>query len=262
MALPLNGLKQWASLDNPSGLNISGQITLEAWVKPDATQGDPARIISHGTPTISDYIFTTPGDAHVPPDGSVTNSPEVFLRIEGGANYVVGSTVTIYTNNVEIGTNSYTASFPIPGGDLGGNWVHLAGTHDGSKWRLYRNGLEVASSTAAVGALPVVNGDWAIGATGNGWANNFAGLVDEAAIYNKALTPAQVANHYVMGKAGTTALTITPTAGGNVTITWPAGTTLQQATLVAGPYANVPGSPSSPLTIPASGTKFYRWTLP
>ncbi len=262
-ALALDGVKQWASANNPSGLNISGQITLEAWVKPAATQpNDPARILSHGTPTISDYIMTTAGDGHAPADGSVTNSPEVFLRIEGGANYVVGSQVTTYTNNLEIGTSSYTASFPIPVGDLTGSWVHLVGTYDGSKWRLYRNGAEVASSTSAVGALPVVNGDWAIGSTGNGWANNFAGVVDEPAIYSTALTPIQVARHYVSGKAGTTALTILPAAAGNVTITWPAGTTLVESSTVNGTYSPVGGSPVSPLTISASGTKFYGWRLP
>jgi hypothetical protein len=76
------------------------------------------------------------------------------------------------------------------------------------------------------------------------------------------LTPSQVANHYVIGKAGTTALTIARATGNNVTITWPAGTTLQQSSLVTGTYTNTPGSPVSPLTIPASGTKFYRWSLP
>ena len=87
-----------------------------------------------------------------------------------------------------------------------------------------------------------------------------AGLVDEAAVYNTALTASQIANHYVIGRAGTTALTITR-AGSFVTITWPAGTTLQQSTAVSGPYADVPSSPVSPLSVAPSGTKFYRWRL-
>lgn len=252
LAMPLDGLKQWANLNNPSGLNIAGQITLEAWINPDAAQGDPARIISHGPQTPSNFL----GQGL---DNAVTNTSEVFLAIEGGANYVVGSREVIDGATI----NTYSASFPIPGGDLGGgNWVHLAGTYDGSNWRLYRNGVQVASAAAAVGALPVANADWAIGSVGNGWANNFAGGVDEAAIYSTALTPSQIANHYVTGKAGTAALTITPAAGNNVTVTWPAGTTLQQSSLVTGTYTNTPGNPVSPLTIPASGTKFYRWSLP
>lgn len=258
-ALPLDGVKQWASFNNPAGLEFSGQITLEAWIQPGAVQGAEARIISHGPPTTSDFL-----GAVTVPDNAVTNSTEVFLRIDGaGAEYVVGSASIIYTNSLEIGTNIYSASFPVPAADLtSGDWVYLAGTYDGAKWRLYRNGVEVASSAAAVGAIPVMNGDWAVGSTGNGWANNFAGGVDDAAIYSTALTPSQVANHYVVGKAGTAALTITHATGNNVTITWPAGTTLQQSSLVTGTYTNTPGSPVSPLTIPASGTKFYRWSLP
>jgi hypothetical protein len=84
--------------------------------------------------------------------------------------------------------------------------------------------------------------------------------VDEVAIYDTALTPTRIATHYLMGKAGTTALTITK-SGNSVTISWPAGTTLQQSTTVSGGYTDVPGSPTSPLTTPASGTKFYRWRL-
>ncbi len=253
--LPLDGSTQWAGLNSAPGLNVSGQITLEAWVKPGVAQGDSARIISHGPPTLTDYIVA-------PPENALTNSSEVFLRIDGaGATYVVGASMAIYTNNVEFETSTYAASFDVPAGDLGGSdWIHLVGTYDGANWKLYRNGVRVATSAAAVGALPVTGGDWAIGSTGNGWANNFAGDVDEVAIYDTALSDSRIATHYLMGKAGTTALTILK-SGANVTIAWPSGTTLQQSTTLTGTYEDVPGSPSSPLTIPASGTKFYRWRL-
>ena len=256
-ALPLDGVKQWASFNNPAGLNLSGRITLEAWVKPAATQGAPARILSHGPPTKSDFLA-----APVVPDFAVTNTTEVFLRLENaGASYVVGSTAVVYTNNVEIGSNTYSASFAVPAGDLGGtNWIHLAGTYDGTTWRLYRNGLQVASAVAPIGPLPVLDGDWAVGATGNGWADNFGGTVDEVAIYDQALGAKQIATHYVMGRAGTTALTIAR-SGSSVTIAWPAGTTLQQSATASGGYADVPGSPTSPLTVTPSGVKFYRWRL-
>src|SRR6185436_17969637 len=100
----------------------------------------------------------------------------------------------------------------------------------------------------AVGALPVSNGDWAIGSTGNGWANNYAGGVDEVAIYDTALTPTKIATHYLTGKAGTAALTITK-SGNSVTISWPAGSTLQEATSITGTFTDVAGPPTSPLTI-------------
>ena len=250
-ALPLDGAKQWASFNNPTGLNITGQITLEAWIKPAASQfNDPARIISHGPQTLTSFPFAELRDA-------VTNTTEVFLAISGG-NYVVGSREGI--DNVA--TNTYSASFPIPGGDQGGSaWVHLVGTYDGANWRLFRNGAQVASAAGPVGALAVTNADWAIGSTGNGWEANYAGDVDEVAIYSNTLTPAQIANHYVIGKAGTTALTVARAAANSVTITWPTGTILQEATAVGGPYTARSGNPTSPLTIPATGTMFYRWAL-
>ncbi|HYT59113.1 MAG TPA: LamG-like jellyroll fold domain-containing protein [Haliangiales bacterium] len=252
-ALPLDGSKSWASLNNPPGLNISGQLTLEAWVKPDAVQGDLARIISHGPPTLSDFL-----DASPVPDNAVTNGSEVFLRIDGaGANYVVGSSV--FTNG--IGTNTHSASFAVPAGDLGGaNWVHLVGTYDGANWKLFRNGAPVATNAAPVGALLVNEGDWAIGSTGNGWTNFYAGGIDEVAIYNTALTPTQVATHYLIGKTGTAVLTIT-NSGNNVAVAWPLGTTLQEAASLSATFTDVPGSPVSPLTITAGGTKFYRFRL-
>ncbi|PYM16729.1 MAG: hypothetical protein DME18_00730, partial [Verrucomicrobia bacterium] len=255
-ALPLDGLKLWADLNNPSALNISNQISLEAWIKPGATQGDPARIISHGPPTISDFLGVSPV-----PDNTVTNSPEVFLRIDGaGANYVAGSSVVIYTNSTEISSNIYSASFPIPAGDLGGgNWVHLVGTYDGTNWKLFRNGALVATSASAVGALLVNNGDWAIGSTGNGWADNFAGSIDEVAIYNVALSPGRISAHYSTGLLGLHPLQI-GISGGQVTITWSIGT-LQQSDNVTGTYANLPGA-TSPYKPPAGpATKFYRLSL-
>jgi len=247
-ALSLDGLKQWASLNNPSGLNISGQITLEAWVKPGPTQGDPARIISHGppVPTSFDSTLLTVG-------GSMLSSNEVFLRIDGsGANYVVGS----YD-----GTNTYSASYAVPSGDLGGgNWIHLVGTYDGANWKLFRNGTQVASAAAAVGALPVNGGGWAVGSTGSGFPGEFTGGIDEVAIYNTALTPTKIAAHYLIGKVGAAVLTITK-SGNNLSVAWPLGTTLQEASSLSSSFTDVPGSPVSPLPITASGTKFYRFRL-
>ncbi len=255
-AVPFNGLQQWVSLNNPSSLNISGQITLEAWINPDATQTNTASIISHGPP--NETVFSIGDDPPQYPlvlTGALLNSNQVYLKIEGnGANYVVGSSSATTTNQ---------ASFPVPAGDLGGgNWIYLAGTYDGANWRLYRNGAPVASA-AGSGALAVNYGEWGIGSTGMGWADNFAGAIDEVAIYSNALTSGQIANHYLAGKAGTTALTIVPAAGGNVTISWPAGTTLRSSSTVNGTYNPVPGSPVSPLTIPATTTTtFYKWSLP
>ncbi len=244
-AVALDGSKAWISLGSPAALNLSGQISLEAWIKPSATQGTTARILSHGPLTLSSY-----NDTQVATNGSVVASPEVFLRLEeNGAKYAVG---------VSDGTNTTGATFPVPTGDLGGDsWIHLAGTYDGANWKLFRNGQEVASSAGQPGALKVDGGDWAAGAAGNGWADLFAGAIDEAAIYSYALKPAQVQAHYAAATSAQPPTIAISLAGSDVTLTWPSGT-LQQADTVNGQFAEVPGA-TSPYTIKASGAqKFYR----
>ncbi len=245
--MSLDGSKQFGNFNNPAGLNFSGQISLEAWVKPGATQVDPARIISHGPQTVTTYPLT-------PFDNTVTNTSEVFLRIDGSGAYVVGSAA--FTNG--LGTTFYYATAPIPGGDLGSStWIHLVGTYDGANWRLFRNGALLAISPTALGALTVDNGDWAIGSTGNGWADPFNGLIDEVAIYNYALSTNQIQGHYNAGTV-TPKITITK-SGSNVILSWSYGT-LYQADNITGPWTAVPGSPTSPLTVSAGAArKFYRF---
>jgi len=117
----------------------------------------------------------------------------------------------------------------------------------------------VGTKADATGALQVDGADWAIGAAGEGWADNFNGVVDEAAIYNYALSPAKVLAHYQAGTVANTAITAAAGPGGTVVISWPSGTTLQSSTVVTGPYSDVSGSPTSPLSVPTTGTMFYRW---
>jgi hypothetical protein len=79
-----------------SGLNVAGQITLESWVKPGATQGSVARVISHGPPTLS---VDTGGEV----TNSVVSGSEVYLRIQdSGATYAFGTSD---------GTNTHAVTF-------------------------------------------------------------------------------------------------------------------------------------------------------
>ena len=122
-------------LGNPTDLNFSGQITLDAWIKPEST-GGLQDIIAHGYQT------------------SPTNA-EDFLRIDGGY-YQVGSW----------NGSDAVAQVAIPAGDIG-QWVNLVGVYNGTQWILYRDGVQVATSGAtSQGALPVSNdrlGDWCRG---------------------------------------------------------------------------------------------------
>jgi hypothetical protein len=165
-AVHFDGVDDYITLGNPSGLNFTGPISLEAWVKLQATDG-VRNLIAHG-------YATQPKD-------------EVLLRVIDGS-YQVGSWD---------GTGHAT-SYSIPPEDIGA-WVHLVGVYDRANWRLYRNGEQVSASPDAVGAV-LVNGNWAIGARGTGTERFFQGALDEVAIYNYALSPETIQAHYQQGR--------------------------------------------------------------
>ena len=69
-------------------------------------------------------------------------------------------------------------------------WSHLAATYDGGNIRLYLNGTLV-KTVAATGNMAASTGALRIG--GNSiWGEYFAGLIDEAHVYNRALSAAEV----------------------------------------------------------------------
>jgi MSHA biogenesis protein MshQ len=155
-----DGIDDYVAMGDPDSLNITGEITLAAWIRPNGTS-EHMNIIAHGL--------------RVNPD------QEVIFRIFDGQ-YQVG----IWDGSDHI------ASSTIPAGDIGsGNWIHLAGTYDGATWRLYRNGVELSSTTDPNGAISV-SADWAIGANGSGTDSFFEGSIDEPRIYSEALTASDI----------------------------------------------------------------------
>jgi hypothetical protein len=171
------------ALNDAPGLHFTGNITLMAWIKP-AVQDFYRDILVHGY------------------DG---NYSETFLRITRG----VGGTGAGDGNYYEIGATDDTSFYdsvlvPIPPGDIG-NWVFLAGTYDGANWNLYRNGVLVGSvpgTSGTTGALDVTNA-WSIGSRSDpldpaaeqvfaATGLRFGGLIDEPAIFNKALTASNI----------------------------------------------------------------------
>jgi len=182
----LDGENGYFEAQADPGLEFTNNVTLAAWVKPEAY--DYFRnIISHGW------------------DGE---GSETFLRINRG--YVTdyagdGNYYEVGACDGEFGLFYDSALFPIPPGDIG-NWVFLVGTFDGSNWNLYRNGILVSSYPAFIdpnnqfsdtGAVYVTN-RWAVGAVSDPAPSNpgqhFLGSIAEPAVFNYALQPSDVAN--------------------------------------------------------------------
>lgn len=224
-AVDFDGSSQYVDLGNPSGLNLTGQITFEAWIYPEATSGDRD-------------IFGR-GDSFSPVTG------EIFLRIENGT-YEVGAWN---------GNNTYDASFAMPPGDLN-TWVYIAGTYDGTQWNLYRDG--VLENSGGTGLAPMnLEVSWAIAdGTASGNNRNFQGAIQDAAIYGYALSSSRISAHYQAGISVSSGLAISLTGSAPV-ITWQSGT-LESSTNVAGPYVTVTNA-TSPYTPPAGLTQqFFR----
>jgi len=84
-----------------------------------------------------------------------------------------------------------------------GEWYHAVGVDDGSSIRLYINGQEVGSGTSR--SDPVNPSDQygiTIGSDTGCWGFDLDGKIDEVAIYNRALTPAEIQQHYQNGLEG------------------------------------------------------------
>jgi hypothetical protein len=153
-------------------LDITGAITVEAWVRSSAASTDFGDIVARG--------FT------MNPDG------EVYLRTFQGQ-YQIGSWD---------GTD-HLASAPIPSGDIG-QWVHLAGVYDGTAWRLYRNGQLLGSTVDPVGAVPVA-ASWAVGTDADGDDRFFHGDIDEVRIWNRPLGSQEITDGMSRRLTGTEA---------------------------------------------------------
>jgi Concanavalin A-like lectin/glucanases superfamily len=77
-------------------------------------------------------------------------------------------------------------------------WTHLAATFDGTIFRFYVNGVQVAADMGTLG--PVNAAPLEIG--GSGGCSTFGGLIDEVSIYDRALSASEVQGIFNAGGAG------------------------------------------------------------
>lgn len=152
-----------------------------------------------------------------------------------------------------------------------GQWHHLVGVFDeaNGKVLLYvdgvTNGVSAAGGPPTPGTgLEAPTTPMSIGARRSGlnvpdYDNQFVGTVDEVAVYDHALSPAQVHAHYVAGTSPQVTIIIQP-VGNQVQLLWSFGT-LQSSSTVDGTYTTVIGA-TSPYSInPVGAQKFFRVKL-
>jgi prepilin-type N-terminal cleavage/methylation domain-containing protein len=110
---------------------------------------------------------------------------------------------TSYTAN-NAGFQLWNAAGTATGGVGGANtdlntWNFFAGSFDGSNTKLYKNGQLINTTTSYSGLLGTPTSTLKIGRTGNVTAGFFIGYIDEARLYNRALSLNEIQAVYAGG---------------------------------------------------------------
>ncbi len=190
-SVTLDGSNDYVRISHSASLNLSTQLTLEAWVRPTV----------------------------IPPSGggaAIIYKPEQYaLQFEGP---LLDFTI------IQFGTRR---RLQAPAGALrAGQTYHVVGTFDGTTRRLYVNGAQVASATLSGGATSTTNGVF-IGSW-SGTSDFLRGTVDEVAVYPAALSATRVKAHYdaatnsapVPPVASPSGLTATAASASAINLTW------------------------------------------
>ena len=155
--LRFDGVDDWVTVPDAGALDLTNQMTLEAWVRPDAL----------GTLWRTVALKEQPGNlvyalyANAQSDGP---SGHAFV----GGDMDVGSTSRLPLNR----------------------WTHVATTYDGSTLQLFINGANVGNRPLS-GSLTTSTGALRIG--GNAvWNEWFSGTIDDVRVYSRAIGPKDV----------------------------------------------------------------------
>src|SRR3989344_2616867 len=164
-ALSFDGTNDYVDAGNNASLNSTAALTVEAWVYPTSIEGQG--IVSKDNLTIRSYSLYLRASQY----------PQAALWTSSGYQ-------TIYDTGTKYQLNT---------------WQHLAMTYDGSRIRLYLNGVEQGSGVAQAGTITMGAVNVEIGRTEGNNAECFNGSIDEVGIYNRALTAEEIRYHYNRG---------------------------------------------------------------
>ncbi len=153
------------------------QLTVSAWVRPD---GAGPNNDSLGSTFIQKNL--------APPTGNNNVSVGLYWRSQDNTfRFCIGNISTAITSSTSFVT---------------GQFYHVAGTYDGSQIKLYVNGQLSAQAPLTITIPYDVSVPWTIGSNHSfyrtlGFARTFNGIIDDAKLYNRALSASEIYNDYL-----------------------------------------------------------------
>jgi RHS repeat-associated protein len=160
-SLEFDGTDDWVTVADANQLDLTTGMTLSAWVYPTAALGPwPCIIMKERPPNGASYSLYA---------NTNYSRPGTYIT-ENGTEY------------------------DLTGGNLlpVGQWSYLTSTYNGGTLAIYVNGALVGSRSLTVSISPS-DGPLRIGGDDIWEDEHFAGRIDEVRIYNRALSPAEIA---------------------------------------------------------------------
>jgi Galactose oxidase-like, Early set domain/Concanavalin A-like lectin/glucanases superfamily/Bacterial Ig domain/Glucodextranase, domain B/Kelch motif len=166
-AVRLDGVNDFVNLGNPTSLQISGSMTISAWINSSAFPVDDAAVVSKRGNSVAGYQLDT----------TVDTGPRAIgfkLTSSSGSNMIRYGSTALQLNQ----------------------WYHIAGAYNASNQTMdvYLNGQ--LNNGALVGTITAnqqnSNLSAAIGTKPGNTGFEFAGRIDDVRIYNRALTQIEI----------------------------------------------------------------------
>ncbi len=177
-AFSFDGVSGTVVVPDSSSLRLTNQLTIEAWIKPLTTNGGQSIVAKVSSTTgLNGYQFDL-----------YNNELTGAFSVSGGS------------------WPSYYVQTPIP--IVLGTWNHVAWTYDQSAMKLYFNGQPI--STNVIGPQTIATSSTPLRISGADTQTYFDGEVDEASVYNTALSAAQILAIYSAGSAGKCPVPVAP----------------------------------------------------
>jgi hypothetical protein len=161
------GDTEYLSASDNTALSVTGSLTLSAWINPETISAGNYNILAKWGGSTDSYRLFQNGD-------------EIRLELESDNNYQ------------ETTASNLAAS----------TWYHVVGVYDArtATAKIYINGAEATSTTTGTIPSTITDdaGAFSIGAEDSGGTPTgyYDGIIDEARVYNRALSSKEVADLY------------------------------------------------------------------